>query len=315
MAVGAANTAPARQKYQSQLQISSAQALEQRLKLLEETVSRLRQSSPGHAEGPHGSTSPQLVIKELPDDSSTVHGLSSVDDRGSLGFSGDDFYGPSSNIFYLRESLKGISSATLASFHGADNSFLTFIQPESSPPAAVLYADPVPGVGSASKDELYALPPIQATLYLVSLFFRDYGSMNPFLDEATFIPIHIDPIYDEAQAPDPSTLALLNMVLAIATASSMDSIKPAMRRLRISRLFYEKSKGLLSEHALECGSLKQVQAYLLMGQYLTTPGLELERLSHVERTTWPPHSLSPSRRLQSTETQQEERRCRVSSRQ
>lgn len=146
---------------------------------------------------------------------------------------------------------------TLASFRGADNKFLAFIKPECSPPAAVFHVEPVPEVRNASMDDLYVLPSLQATIYLVSLFFRDYGSMNPFLDEATFIRNHIDTIYEGAQPPDPSKLALLNIILAIATASSMDSIKPAMRRLSISRLFFERSKGLLSKHMFECGNLEQ----------------------------------------------------------
>ncbi|KAK2027848.1 hypothetical protein LX32DRAFT_428231 [Colletotrichum zoysiae] len=257
--------------FQGELQeavLDNRQGLEQRLKVLEETVQRLRKPSPPRAEELDESDSPQIIIKELPENCSKLHASFSEDDPGSFKNTEEDFYGPSSNIFYLRQILRGINSMTLASFRGADNKFLAFIKPECSPPAAIFHVEPVPEVRNASKDELYVLPPLHATLYLVSLFFRDYGSMNPFLDEATFVRTHVDSIYEETRQPEPSKLALLDMVLAIATASSMDSIKPAIRRLSISRLFFERSKGLLCKNAFDCGNLEQVQCYLLMGQYL-----------------------------------------------
>ncbi|KAF4334681.1 heterokaryon incompatibility [Fusarium beomiforme] len=244
--------------------------LEQRLKLLEDTVKRLRKPSLSTAEEPDKCDSPQLVIEELPENCIEVPYLLSSDDQDGVGSTGEEFYGPSSNIYYLRHILTGIDSTILASFRGADNKFSGFIKPECSPPAAVFHVEPVPVARHASKEDHYVLPPIDATKFIVRFFFRDYGSMNPFLEEATFFHTHVDPIYEGTLPPDPSKLALLDMVLAIATASSVDSIKPAMRRLLISKLFFERSKSLLSKDAFECGNLEQVQSYLLMSQYLQT---------------------------------------------
>ncbi|KAF5615589.1 uncharacterized protein FTJAE_13291 [Fusarium tjaetaba] len=233
--------------------------LEQRLKLLEDTVQRLRNTSFSTAEESDECDSPQLVIQDLPENF-----LYSSNDQDGGGSTGEEFYGPSSNIFYLRQILGEIDSATLSSFRGTDSKISGFIKPECSPPAAVFHMESVPVARHADNEDLYILPPNHATRSLVELFFRDYGSMNPFLDKQTFIHTHVDPIYEGTIPPDPSKLALLDMVLAIATASSVDSITPATRRFLISRLFFERSKNLLSKDAFECGNLEQVQSYLLM---------------------------------------------------
>ncbi|KAF4435222.1 Fungal specific transcription factor domain-containing [Fusarium acutatum] len=271
---------------------SNTLVLEQRLKLLEDTVQRLRKTSfSTAAEEPDGCDSPQLVIQDLPENFIQVPYLCSSNDQDGIGSTGEEFYGlsirpmrdvvvsckisssnpntgPSSNIFYLRQILGEIDTTTLSSFRGTDSKISGFIKPECSPPAAVFHMESVPVARHTDNEDLYVLPPTHATRSLVELFFRDYGSMNPFLNKTTFFHTHVDPIYEGTLPPDPSKLALLDMILAIATASSVDSMTPATRRFLISRLFFERSKSLLSKDAFGCGNLEQVQSYLLMSQYL-----------------------------------------------
>ncbi|KLP06379.1 uncharacterized protein Y057_5567 [Fusarium fujikuroi] len=242
--------------------------LEQRLKALEDTVQRLRKTSCSTAEESDESDTPELVIQDLPEDFTQVQYLCSSSAQDGIGSTGEEFYGPSSNIFYLRQILGEVDSTTLSSFRGMDSKISEFIKPECSPPAAVFHMESVPVAKHTDNEGLYVLPPDHATRSLVELFFRDYGSMNPFLDKATFFHTHVDPIYKSTLPPDASKLALLDMVLAIATASSIDSITPTTRRFLISRLFFERSKSLLSKDDLACGNLEQVQSYLLMSQYL-----------------------------------------------
>ncbi|KAF5694658.1 C6 transcription factor [Fusarium globosum] len=242
--------------------------LEQRLKALEDTVQRLRKTSCSTAEESDESDTPELVIQDLPDDFTQVQYLCSSSAQDGIGSTGEEFYGPSSNIFYLRQILGEVDSTTLSSFRGTDSKISEFIKPECSPPAAVFHMESVPVAKHTDNEGLYVLPPDHTTRSLVELFFRDYGSMNPFLDKATFFHTHVDPIYESTLPPDASKLALLDMVLAIATASSIDSITPTTRRFFISRLFFERSKSLLSKDDLACGNLEQVQSYLLMSQYL-----------------------------------------------
>ncbi|CCT75089.1 uncharacterized protein FFUJ_11173 [Fusarium fujikuroi IMI 58289] len=242
--------------------------LEQRLKALEDTVQRLRKTSCSTAEESDESDTPELVIQDLPEDFTQVQYLCSSSAQDGIGSTGEEFYGPSSNIFYLRQILGEVDSTTLSSFRGMDSKISEFIKPECSPPAAVFHMESVPVAKHTDNEGLYVLPPDHATRSLVELFFRDYGSMNPFLDKATFFHTHVDPIYKSTLPPDASKLALLDMVLAIATASSIDSITPTTRRFFISRLFFERSKSLLSKDDLACGNLEQVQSYLLMSQYL-----------------------------------------------
>ncbi|SCV48551.1 uncharacterized protein FFB14_10441 [Fusarium fujikuroi] len=242
--------------------------LEQRLKALEDTVQRLRKTSCSTAEESDESDTLELVIQDLPEDFTQVQYLCSSSAQDGIGSTGEEFYGPSSNIFYLRQILGEVDSTTLSSFRGMDSKISEFIKPECSPPAAVFHMESVPVAKHTDNEGLYVLPPDHATRSLVELFFRDYGSMNPFLDKATFFHTHVDPIYKSTLPPDASKLALLDMVLAIATASSIDSITPTTRIFFISRLFFERSKSLLSKDDLACGNLEQVQSYLLMSQYL-----------------------------------------------
>ncbi|VZI12871.1 unnamed protein product [Fusarium fujikuroi] len=232
--------------------------LEQRLKALEDTVQRLRKTSCSTAEESDESDTPELVIQDLPEDFTQVQYLCSSSAQDGIGSTGEEFYGPSSNIFYLRQILGEVDSTTLSSFRGMDSKISEFIKPECSPPAAVFHMESVPVAKHTDNEGLYVLPPDHATRSLVELFFRDYGSMNPFLDKATFFHTHVDPIYKSTLPPDASKLALLDMVLAIATASSIDSITPTTRRFLISRLFFERSKSLLSKDDLACGNLEQV---------------------------------------------------------
>ncbi|QGI87835.1 hypothetical protein CEK25_002791 [Fusarium fujikuroi] len=231
--------------------------LEQRLKALEDTVQRLRKTSCSTAEESDESDTPELVIQDLPEDFTQVQYLCSSSAQDGIGSTGEEFYGPSSNIFYLRQILGEVDSTTLSSFRGMDSKISEFIKPECSPPAAVFHMESVPVAKHTDNEGLYVLPPDHATRSLVELFFRDYGSMNPFLDKATFFHTHVDPIYKSTLPPDASKLALLDMVLAIATASSIDSITPTTRRFLISRLFFERSKSLLSKDDLACGNLEQ----------------------------------------------------------
>ncbi|SCO06559.1 uncharacterized protein FFC1_10135 [Fusarium fujikuroi] len=251
-----------------------------RLKALEDTVQRLRKTSCSTAEESDESDTPELVIQDLPEDFTQVQYLCSSSAQDGIGSTGEEFYGPSSNIFYLRQILGEVDSTTLSSFRGMDSKISEFIKPECSPPAAVFHMESVPVAKHTDNEGLYVLPPDHATRSLVELFFRDYGSMNPFLDKATFFHTHVDPIYKSTLPPDASKLALLDMVLAIATASSIDSITPTTRRFLISRLFFERSKSLLSKDDLACGNLEQGQ--IVNTEYFQSPKpLDLSRFMDI----------------------------------
>jgi len=165
--------------------------------------------------------------------------------------------GPSSNVYLLRQILKTIDRKSFTTLPNCpDDNLLDSIKPENSPPSALFRIEAVNTVQSANQEDVYVLPTLSTTLYLVMIFFRDYGSMNPFLDDATFVPTHVTPIFRERRQPKPSRLALLNMMLAIATTSSIDVVKPAKRRIWLSGKFYERARVLSLRDAFGCAGIE-----------------------------------------------------------
>jgi len=101
------------------------------------------------------------------------------------------------------------------------------------------------------------LPGLSSTVYLVAIFFRDYGSINPFLNDATFIQTYVNSFVQSGQRPKASRLALLNMVLAIAATSSIDAVHPVERRIWLSGKFYQRARALSLKDAWGCADLDQ----------------------------------------------------------
>lgn len=144
----------------------------------------------------------------------------------------------------------------MATLNGPANNPLNNIKPQCSPPAALFSVKPHHTIQCLTEDDLYALPSLQSTIYLVQLFFRDYGSMNPFLNETNFPQTHVFPIFKERRTY-PSRTALLNVILAIATVSSVDVAEPVSRRMSLSKRFYQRAKGLLYNDAFSCKDAEQ----------------------------------------------------------
>jgi len=211
--------------------------------------------------------------------------------------------GPSSNVYLVRQILKTIDRESFtAQPDSPEDNPLDSIKPEDSPPCALFRVEAVNTAQPANQKDMYVLPTLSTTFYLVTIFFRDYGSMNPFLDDATFVHTHVNPIFKERRQPKPSRLALLNMVLAIATTSSIDAVKPVKRRIWLSGKFYERARCLSSRDVFGCTDIEQgkpeskvhssyltvfiilVQTYLLMSQYLQST----DDCSH----SWATHSMA-----------------------
>jgi hypothetical protein len=148
--------------------------------------------------------------------------------------------GPSSTISFLRQVLKSIDSHDTSYVE----SHLESIKPECSPPSSLFCSQPEVSTRSASEDNLDIFPTYSSTILLVSIYFRGYGSINPFLNDITFIRTHVKDVYESKQRPRASRLALLNMVLAIACTTSIDSTYTVERWIRLSRTFYRRARGL-----------------------------------------------------------------------
>ncbi|KAM0211371.1 hypothetical protein ACHAQI_005327 [Fusarium lateritium] len=155
------------------------------------------------------------------------------------------FYGPSSTIAFLRQVLRSIDVGEVSgeSMSNAE-SHVGRIKPEHSPPSSLFCKGTGPSVMAAIEDDLYVLPNSASTITLVKNFFRGYGSMNPFLDEMLFMRVNVMGVYESRQRPKASRLALLNMVLAIGSATSIDRSCPAEWKIQLSKRFCQRARGL-----------------------------------------------------------------------
>jgi hypothetical protein len=148
--------------------------------------------------------------------------------------------------------LKSIDPYSLAYVEG----HLKSIRPEYSPPSSLFCSESEVFTGTSSEDDLYVLPTYSSTILLVTIFFRGYGSMNPFLNDTTFLHTHVEEVYENSrQRPKASRLALLNMILAIASTTSVDSTYPVERWIRLSKTFYKRARGLYAQDIFQSPDL------------------------------------------------------------
>jgi hypothetical protein len=125
---------------------------------------------------------------------------------------------------------------------------LKCIKPEYSPPSSLFCSESEDLAGPASEDDLYILPTYSSTILLVTIFFRGYGLMNPFLNDTTFLHTHVKELYEGTrQRPKASRLALLNMILAIASTTSVDSTHSVERWILLSKTFFKRARGLYAQ--------------------------------------------------------------------
>lgn len=164
-----------------------------------------------------------------------------------------DVTGPSSTIAFLRQVLKSIDSYSLASHDTTYfQTHLESIRPESSPPSSLFCSKSEALAKPSSEDDLYDLPTYSSTILLVTIFFRGYGSMNPFLNDITFLRTYVKEVYENSGLRlKASRLALLNMILAVASATSVDSTYPVEHWIRLSKTCYRRARGLYVQNIFQ----------------------------------------------------------------
>lgn len=159
------------------------------------------------------------------------------------------------------------------------------IRPEDSPPASLFHSEKKSFFRLCNDQDAYTLPPWSVVQSLVKTFFRHFGTLNPFLNEQSFLDDTAKAIYASQCRPKASSLALLNMVLAIVCVNGNVSIFPQQQLARLSEKFYCRARTLYSKFVLPRVNLElgknlitaailayltnvPVQTMLLMTQYL-----------------------------------------------
>ncbi|KAJ5355472.1 uncharacterized protein N7496_012684 [Penicillium cataractarum] len=228
----------------------------------------------GVATGDAGSSSSLATARRIEDDSGqrvvSVAGSDligtedAVDAMGAVTFADEEdsgFFGPSSNIAFLRHLSRAIvQHGYLLSPGAAEGGFVNASRPPSPPRQA--------SHDQRSKINMFALPPQSETLALIQRYFSETGLLFPYIYPPAFLETYHQTTRENFTKVRRTWLGLLNMVLAMATITAMPGGARADARISESDVFYQRGLGLCGSEILRGTTLEVVQYLLLMGQYL-----------------------------------------------
>jgi len=103
---------------------------------------------------------------------------------------------------------------------------------------------------------LFALPPEDETLRLVRLYFSNTGLLFPYLHEETFLDTYEAMKRTSYTKVRKTWLGLLNMVLALATSTSVANTLSAEQRAEMSDVYYQRALGLCEKHIWQGASIE-----------------------------------------------------------
>ncbi|KAH7304650.1 putative C6 transcription factor [Rhexocercosporidium sp. MPI-PUGE-AT-0058] len=197
---------------------------------------------------------------------------------GAMVFSAEEncgFFGPSSNFAFTRHISRPMARTSPFIFPTGDG-FSPGIPLDN---AAISISQPasLSARNSSSRQilkhltredvKIYALPLETTTRNLISRYFGDTGLLFPYIDEQAFLDT-----YNEINANDftkiRTWLGLLNMIMAMATCTIIESCVSAEKRAKGSDIYYQRATGLCEKQIMRGTSLEIVQYLLLTGQYL-----------------------------------------------
>ena len=103
---------------------------------------------------------------------------------------------------------------------------------------------------------LYALPPEDVARELIKQYFDDTGLLFPYIHEQTFLNT-----YDETKKSNftkvrRTWLGLLNIIMAFATSTRIESGHTAEKRAQVSDVYYHRAAGLCEKQIMRGTSLE-----------------------------------------------------------
>jgi hypothetical protein len=149
----------------------------------------------------------------------------------------------------------GYQQTTLPDFHIARVS-----RPSSPMPRAAQWISDT-HQDTASTASIFYLPPDHETSALIDQYFANTGLLFPYLHEETFRESYAQLKHDNA-ATRRTWLGVLNMVLAMATHTTVLQMGQADKRQIQSEAFYRRANGLCAEHVMTGASVE-------IGQFCT----------------------------------------------
>ncbi|KAJ1326007.1 transcriptional regulatory protein GAL4 [Microdochium nivale] len=185
------------------------------------------------------------------------------------------FFGPSANISFMRiilRSMLAVSTGTGTGF----NSGSSIINMKPLKPRVV--ASQV-----ASQTSVAGLPAEDTTERLLQEYFHNTGMLFPYIHEASFMDTYHQARQSNFAGVRRTWLALLNIVLAMATRA--DASRPDTSFAAAdAELFFKRARSLCGTHTLRGTTLETVQYLLLSTQYL-------QGTQHAVQT-WTTHGLA-----------------------
>jgi hypothetical protein len=234
-----------------------------------------------------GTTTPHDVSAH---DSAILH--DATDGMGAVSFSEEEntgFFGPSSNIAFTRQIVRAVKT-TLRNqplpqrgFHHDHHQPQNHMLHVSRPPSPLHQRVDTDDWRTENPISM-ALPPDEDCMRLIHQYFGRTGVLFPYIHEESFIQTYNSFKATHFRKVRRSWLGLLNMILAMATRTAVNSKLSAQEREEQSDTFFVRGWRLCEKQVKYSPSLEIVQFLLLLSQYLqgTSQGAE----------TWNAHGLT-----------------------
>ena len=93
---------------------------------------------------------------------------------------------------------------------------------------------------------IYALPCEEDCRRLVSQYFSETGLLFPYIHQGTFMGVYEEMKHSNFKKVRRTWLALLNIVMALATSTVVETGLSCEKRIRDSEVYYQRAIGLCS---------------------------------------------------------------------
>ncbi|KAJ5677468.1 transcriptional regulatory protein GAL4 [Penicillium maclennaniae] len=197
-----------------------------------------------------------------------------IDGMGAINFTDEEdcgFFGPSSNIAFLRH-----ISRAIARGNAHTPAVPSLSSPGQTGGGMLNVSRSRPSEDSRSREQalsknevnIFALPSEDRTWSLIQIYFEKTGQLLPFIHEASFCETYFRMRADNFKRVRRTWLGLLNIVLAISTSLHTEGDLPAGRRIEESDVYYQRANGLCDRDSKRNATLEMVQYLLVLGQYL-----------------------------------------------